>query len=481
MAEVRYPSAFEQRVLALEARGGPPARAELVAPTVAAVGEPLSVTLALVDEMGYPSVEFGGRVAIRGEFACPGEVAVTFRAGTPAVARAEGLTIPREGLFRLEAELDGRVFRGNPTRCSAAPVERVYWGDPHVHTVLSDCHAVRCRSANFCYVAARHAAGLDWAAAADHVSNGRCELARWKESAAVCDAFDDPPAFVTLPGYEASFRGGAGGDNNVYMRRWPDLFVDEYDDGSVRTLCEKLAAKLTPGREFFVVPHHTTRTGKHGEIGDDIYPGEALMPVVEIHSKWGTGEHRGNPNPLHEIHPGPSYAVDLLNRGLRMGFLGGTDTHATMPAGFGEEHLDRLPGLTAVMAGELSRPAVYESIRRRRCYAASLERVYLDVAVAGASMGRRLEWPDPARPRTVEATAAARSDVERIDVVRNGRTVHSEQIGRWNGSLAWADEEDLADVWLESKHLGTFVYYYVRVTCASGAQAWSSPVWLIGR
>ena len=29
----------------------------------------------------------------------------------------------------------------------------------------------------------------------------------------------------------------------------------------------------------------------------------------------------------------------------------------------------------------------------------------------------------------------------------------------------------------ESKYLGRFVYYYVRVTCVSGARAWSSPVW----
>ena len=72
------------------------------------------------------------------------------------------------------------------------------------------------------------------------------------------------------------------------------------------------------------------------------------LPLIEIHSKWGTSEYRGNPNPLKKIHPGPIYAVDLLNRGLRMGFIGGTDTHATMPAGFGIEHLDRLPGMTAV-------------------------------------------------------------------------------------------------------------------------------------
>ena len=67
--------------------------------------------------------------------------------------------------------------------------------------------------------------------------------------------------------------------------------------------------------------------------------------------------YRGNPNPLHDIHPGPSYVVDLLNRGLRLGFIGGTDSHATMPSGRGVESdaHDRLPGLTAVFADGLSR------------------------------------------------------------------------------------------------------------------------------
>jgi hypothetical protein len=40
------------------------------------------------------------------------------------------------------------------------------------------------------------------------------------------------------------------------------------------------------------------------------------------------------------------------------------------------------------------------------------------------------------------------------------------------------DEQPLGEAALESPHLGRFAYYYVRVTCASGAQAWSSPVWL---
>ena len=42
-----------------------------------------------------------------------------------------------------------------------------------------------------------------------------------------------------------------------------------------------------------------------------------------------------------------------------------------------------------------------------------------------------------------------------------------------------AQEAPLADVALDSPHLGRFAYTYTRVTCASGAQAWSSPVWLL--
>jgi len=479
MIEPVYPPDLAQRILAIEAPGGPPVRVELSAASTCSPGERVGVTVSLADAEGYPSTAYDGAIVVRGEFASPGEVTVPFRSGRPAAARVV-LGIRSEGIFRFRSELNGQVFHSNPVWCRAGAGRRIYWGDPHVHTVLSDCHSDLCRSVMFCFAAARYVQGLDWVTAADHVSNGRCELARWKESAALSDACNAPPAFVTLPGYEASFRGGCGGDNNVYMLRWPAMFVDDYDEGSVRTLCEKLAETLRPGEEFFVVPHHTTRTGKHGEISEEIYPGEDLMPVVEIHSKWGTGEFRGNPNALREVHPGPSTVQDLLNRGLRLGFVGGTDTHATMPAGFGVEHLDRPPGMTAVLADELSRPAIYHGIRRRCCYAASLERIVLDVRLAGASMGERLVWSDPAAGRDIEVTAAGRSDIERIDVVRNGQTIHSVRGSDFVARQRFTDTDNLTGHWLESQRLGRFAYYYVRVTCASGAQAWSSPVFLTG-
>jgi hypothetical protein len=477
MATVRYPPRHVQKVLALEAPGGEPDRVLAVLPTVTAPGRPVRLRVAVADAMGYPSLACGEAVRVRGPFVGGGEIVVPFEKGRPAVAAVEGVVLAADGLVRAEADLAGRAFPANPTLATRRPHAPVWWGDPHVHTVLSRCHAERCRSAEFCYAAARHFAGLDWASAADHVSNGRGDLGKWKESAAAGDRHDDPPAFVTVPAYEASLDGGAGGDNNVYMRRWPPTFVDEFEGGNVRTLCRKMRDML-PEADFFVVPHHTTRTGKHGEVPDSIYPGPDLMPVLEIHSKWGTSEYRGNPNPLKKVHPGPAYAVDLLGRGLRLGFIGGTDTHATMPAGFGHDHLDRLPGLTAAFAPARSRDAVFDAVRGRRCYATSLERIYLDVSVAGAGMGQVVSWPDAGAPREVRATAAAQSDITAIEVVRCGRTVHRAAVGAWRGEVRWVDEARLEEAALESPHLGRFVYYYVRVTCASGAQAWSSPVWI---
>ncbi|MCK4297925.1 MAG: hypothetical protein KAX80_00245, partial [Planctomycetes bacterium] len=48
----------------------------------------------------------------------------------------------------------------------------------------------------------------------------------------------------------------------------------------------------------------------------------------------------------------------------------------------------------------------------------------------------------------------------------------------WHATVVHTDTEDLGSIARESKYLGKFVYYYLRVTCSSGAQAWSSPVWL---
>lgn len=328
--KITYPDKFNCKIIANETACSIPTKAEIVVPTIVKPGEPFTAKIALTDDYWMPAADFSGEIVLR-QPECDISVTVEFPSVISALAEVQELLIPAAGIYRFETEFNGKVFFSNPCICSSENRPQIFWGDPHIHTVLSNCHADKCRSLNFCFNAARYLSCLDWAGAADHVSNGRCELARWKEQTAAANAYNEPPDFVTLPAYEVSLKGGCGGDNNVYTNKFPSTFIDECDCGNVKTLCQKLTVMAEKEKfSFFVVPHHTTRTEKHGEIPDEIYPGEKLMPVMEIHSKWGSSEYRGNPHALKEIHSGMSYAVDFLNRGLQIGFVGGTDSHATL-------------------------------------------------------------------------------------------------------------------------------------------------------
>ncbi|MBN2302333.1 MAG: hypothetical protein JXN60_07460 [Lentisphaerae bacterium] len=474
-----YPSELQQKVLAQEAPGDVPVALNIIIPSVTKPGEMFDAKVIVLDKAGYPSLKC--ECSVRVQIPEQDVVEIAFRRGIPAVGRLQNIRLVNEGLFRLSASCNNLKAYSNPTFCTLEDIPGIYWGDPHVHTVLSNCHADKSRSLNFCFTAARHLSALDWVAATDHVSNGRCDFSKWKEQRAVAELYNDPQEFVTLPAYEASFKSGAGGDNNVYMPSFPDIFTDEYENGNVKTLCNKLTDAMSADA-FFVVPHHTTRQGKHGEISDEIYPGPDAMPVIEIHSKWGTSEYRGNPNPLKKIHEGPSYATDLLNRGLKMGFVAGTDSHATMPSGGGDEpdHLDRLPGMTAIRCAELTRQSIFNAVKHRQCYAASLERIIMHGSIAGRAFGEELHFADLTTPPEINVLVAARSDITGIDIVRNGTTIHTITPNSWKAQIMYEDREDLSAVQIKSRYLGNFIYYYVRVTCESGAQAWSSPVWILG-
>ena len=87
--------------------------------------------------------------------------------------------------------------------------------------------------------------------------------------------------------------------------------------------------------------------------------------------------------------------------------------------------------------------------------------------------------PD-SRPVYIRAEAAARVDIETVDIVRNGETLRSFPVNDWHCAIGCAEHDDPAGLRMPSNHIGDFVYYYVRVTCTNGAQAWSSPVWLTG-
>lgn len=451
---------FEEKVIELEAKGQIADNISIVIPTITRPNLPFDIKLILTDKNGMPSFDAKGNY----EIIMPNDerISVEFSKNSPALAIIKDAVVEKQGFFRLEVRQDDKTFYSNPSLCTTDNIQPIYWGDIHVHTLSGNCHPDKCRSLNFGYIAQRWVSGYDFVALTDHVSNNRCNMGVWKEQRAVCDLYNKDN-FVTLHAYEASFKGGKGGDNNVYLLNPTEMYIEDYDNGSIKTVCDALDKKLSKtDNDFFVVPHHTTRAIKHGEISDDIYPGVERMPAIEMHSKWGSSEYRGNPNALKQIHDGPSYAVDILNRGIKMSFVGGSDTHSTLPFSDALEHLDSDPGMTAVRSDNLSRYDIFNNIKSCNCYATSLERIYLEV---------NLEVSESANNRIIKICTAGKSDIKEVDIIRNGKTIYSNKPdNRW--SVAFEYTDDVTDSENDS------TYYYVRVTCASGAKAWSSPIWI---
>jgi hypothetical protein len=448
--DIRRLTDFEEKVLLLEAAGGDISTVMLVLPTVIRPDEPFALGISLLDKDMLPVCVGTKSFEVRLDdqsFEIP-----AFEKDKPAVCKLPGLRLQRKALIRASARYNGDEFFSNPAVISNEKRPRIFWGDPHVHTTVGDCHAERCRTRNLAYVAARFVYHLDFVAIADHVSNSpRGTKGMWLDNIASCDLYDEPDYFSALYCYEASLKGGHGGDNNVYLKDRQDSYVDPWEDElHIGELCERLDG------EIFVVPHHTTRTGKHGELPSSIYPGKAKMPVVEIHSKWGTSEYRGNPNALHTTHDGPSYVQDLLAQGYRLGFVAGTDSHTSLTFCRSLESPihDRMPGLTAVYTQRNERGVIYDAIKSARCYAASGERILLDVD--SKSIDRL----------SLSVTAAAQSDIESVEIVRNGDVIHTTRPDGWNATCEW-----------EGTPLAPTEYCYVRVSATSGAQAWSSPIY----
>ena len=125
-----------------------------------------------------------------------------------------------------------------------------------------------------------------------------------------------------------------------------------------------------------------------------------FVHLAEIHSHHGTFEW---------------FAEEVLARGFRVGFIGGSDDHT------GRQGLvypnrrsnnvvtfDVKGGLMGLYARELTREAVWEAMRARRTYATNGERIYLKTACGEALMGEEVETLKDRRRSGSKSTAPRR-------------------------------------------------------------------------
>jgi hypothetical protein len=212
--------------------------------------------------------------------------------------------------------------------------------------------------------------------------------------------------FVGLLGYE--WHSSQFGDYCViFPEDQPELFLPDH----VNKLLDFAAAR----RALAITHHIGYKRGWRGANFDFFRPG--VSPVVEIFSEHGCTESDRAAFPmLRHSNGGRATANTVqyqLTRGLRFGFVASSDDHAGYPGAYGE-------GVLGVWATELTSAALFEAVRARRTYAATGDRILLDVKLNGRPMGSELPMT---RDRQFDVRIEGQDAVAMVELVRNGRVI----------------------------------------------------------
>ena len=244
---------------------------------------------------------------------------------------------------------------------------------------------------------------------------------RWPDVVELARQYDAPGEFVTILGYER--HGAAEGDYHILF---PDLKGDYElieDLGELQAFAKQ--------RGCIMVPHHpANRLGHRGISSANI--DADVSPVLEIHSEWGCAEHDRAPHPYKRHTEGGRWTKHTLHsyleQGHRFGVIASTDDHLGYPGGYRE-------GLAVIKAEELSRDALFDALRSRRCYGVTGDRIALDFELNGQMMGQELPY---ARERRMRVAVRGWDQVDRVEILENNRVIHRDfPMDRVPGAQSW--------------------------------------------
>ena len=341
----------------------------------------------------------------------------------------------------------------------------LYFGDLHEHTDISICNREGDQTLEESYAHMRDIARYDFACITDHGYN--MNPYRWHQAAKWARAeydgsLDRPNArFLTMLGFEwtSTFERytddhphGYYGHRNLILS---DMHFPRWWNATDEETPEEVWAELREMEADFVhIPHQLADTGN--VPFDHEFHDEASQPVAEIFQTRGSYEYFGAPRMAGRTTGEPgAFMQDAWADGLVIGVIASPD-HG---GGYGK---------ACVYAENLSREAILDALRARRCYGSTGAKIVLDVRINGNMMGEKIA-DSPDGPVTVDIKVSAPQPIKEIVVWRSNENVYTCTPGDAPSELTlqYVDEDPIAD---ES-------YYYVRVILENDEIAWTSPVW----
>jgi hypothetical protein len=414
----------------LDVVGGGVHRLVVLAPTTVRPGEPFEALVKAEDVWGNPCERFEGEVKLGAKGAPVAGLprGFTFRRGEFAVALMGGLRIDEPATdTRLSASYGWYRAESNVIRALGPGEAKTWWGDLHGQTRAT----VGTGTIEEYFAFGREVALLDMMC---HQANDfQVTDDEWQRLRREIARFHENGRCVIFVGYEWSGMTPGGGDRNVMFRgdvaalhRSSHAEVDDMRDAATDCFPVTQLFDQFAGRDdVMLIPHIG---GRYADIVGFHAP--ALEPVVEIYSDWGRFEW---------------LLEDALKHGYKVGFVANSDGHKGRPGAShpGASTFGAYGGLTCVLAESLTREAVFDAIKARRCYAVTAaQRIHVELAVNGLPMGAagRAEGPVKIAGRVVGTGPIERIDLFRgLDIIKTVSPYAPESFeGSNRYRIAWA-------------------------------------------
>jgi len=227
--------------------------------------------------------------------------------------------------------------------------------------------------------------------------------------------------------------------------------------------------------EVITVPHHPT-SFSHPLCWE--YYNPKFERLVEIYSCWGSSELPHDPYRGYGSDKiGKLCVQEALKKGYRLGFIASSDAHDGHPGN--AQGTPRHPhlyhyqgsGRAVVLAEELTREAVFQALKERRCYATTGVPIILDFRIDDYLMGSEI----PSRkikdmPRiTIEVLGTF--DIKKVQIIKNGDVIFTKWGHGIHETVEFKDKNFDPDA---------TSWYYAKVIQKDYEVAWASPIWIFG-
>ncbi|MEM7130345.1 MAG: DUF3604 domain-containing protein [Chloroflexota bacterium] len=414
-AQTYLESKFEFRTLVDPTNGCDPRRIP-TSPQIAIVAAEMTSLVCMIPSQGMVNepIEFfvKGEDQWRNPTLAPENISFVWGGQGTAAIENRVLTVSEAGPGYLQASIGDFSCRSNPIEIvSQAPTLQRYWGDLHAQTK----ETVGTGSEDEYFTFGRDWAFLDFMSHQGNDFQMRDEY--WQHINDTTKTYHRDGDFVVFPGYEWSANSPAGGDHNVIYRQegmpilrsshWLVPNVPETEQSPAHP-ADVFFAKLkqsVPLEDVLVCAHVG---GRYANIRK--YFDQELVSLVELVSCWGVFEWM---------------LWDAFDKGYIVGVMCNSDGHHGRPGaeGAGMTEFGIENGLTCVLAESLTRNAVFDALKSRRCYGTTGARMLLDFTADVHPMGSVLAHRTA--PLSMQASVTGTAPLESLQLYQ-GKTILQE-------------------------------------------------------